>query len=433
MFIKGRLPLLLIAVLVLSFSHLSRAQVNNFLFSGYMRSGFGLDGHGHPMDVFRAPNAEAKYRLGNEAEAYMETLFGYKTSDGDKMNLETYVRFAFVTPTSKSNAFTTTMTVREAYVRMGGFLPRQKELTFWGGQRYYNRYDNHLNDFWYWDMSGFGGGVENIALGSSVRLSVAMLGGSIDDLQSNGNVYPEDYFVLNKTTFDFYLHDINWLGGKVAFTFDASRFTGDTVVTNEGPFLVESSFGWSAGLFYVYTFPEKGVNTFNIFYGRGAAENYKATMVRPMGLIIQPDDQIYISDMQRFRVMNDLRIDISDRFSLMAVAIYQKLDNGMKTRNHLDWFSMGLRPFWHFSRYFSLVGEIGMDYSRQEGLESGTLGKFTIAPQLSPLNKLLSRPALRAYFTWAVWSDEYVGMIAPHSFPDRNNGISVGIQMETWW
>jgi maltoporin len=117
----------------------------------------------------------------------------------------------------------------------------------------------------------------------------------------------------------------------------------------------------------------------------------------------------------------------------MAVAIYQKLNNGMKTRNHLDWLSMGFRPFWHFSRYFSLVGEIGLDYSRQEGLESGTLGKFTIAPQLSPLNRLLSRPALRAYFTWAVWSDEYVGMIAPHSFPDRNNGISVGIQMETWW
>ncbi len=425
--------ILLTVLFLLSGFRPAMSQVNNFLFGGYMRSGFGLDGKGHPMDFFKAPNAEAKYRLGNEAEAYMETMFGYETSDDHKMHFGTYVRFAFVTPTSKSNAFTTTLTVREAYVRMGGFLPRQKTLTFWGGQRYYNRYDNHLNDFWYWDMSGFGGGVEDIALGNRVKLSVAMLGGSIDDLQSNGNVYPEDYFVLNKTTFDFYLHDISLLGGTVAFTFDVSRFTGDTVVTNEGPFSVESSYGWSAGMFYRYLFDNGGQNTFNIFYGSGAAENYKATMVQPLGLIINPGDRILISKMSRFRIMNDLRVDISEHFSLMALAEYQHLNNGMTSHNKLDWFSMGFRPIWHFSRYFSLVTEMGLDYTQQEGMLSGSLGKFTIAPQLSPQNRLLSRPALRAYFTWAVWSDDYVGMIAPHSFPDRNNGISVGIQMETWW
>ena len=410
------------------------AQVNDFFFGGYMRSGFGLDGKGHPLDVFRAPNAEAKYRLGNEAEAYIETLFGYRSSDErKKMSMETHVRFAFVTPTSKSNAFTTTMTVREAFVRMGNFLPRQKELTFWGGQRYYNRYDNHLNDFWYWDMSGFGGGVERIALGNNVRLSVALLGGSIDDLQSNGNIYPEDYFVLNKTTLDLYLHEIPFLHGKLAFTFDLSRFTGDTVVTNEGPFFVESSYGWSSGIFYVRTLGDRGVNTFNVFYGQGAAENYKATMVRPIGLVVQPHDKVAISGMKRFRIMDDLRIDFSEHFSLMAVAIYQKLDNGMPEHSRLNWFSMGVRPFWHFSRYFSLVGEIGVDHTRQDGRLQGSLGKFTIAPQLSPRNQLLSRPALRAYFTWAVWSDDFTGMVAPHSFPDSNNGISVGIQMETWW
>ncbi len=409
------------------------SQISDFLFGGYMRSGFGLDGKGHPMDVFRAPNAEAKYRLGNEAEAYMETMFGYRNEDENHVNFETFIRFAFVTPTSKSNAFTTTMTVREAYVRMGGFLPRQKSLTFWAGQRYYNRHDNHLNDFWYRDMSGFGGGVEDIAFGRNVRLAVALLGGSIDELQPNGNVYPENYFVLNKTTLDLYLNSIPLWGGKLAFTVDVSRFTGDSIVTNEGPFSVESSYGWSVGVFHVLPFEKGGQNTFNVVYGTGAAENYKATMVRPLGLIIHPGDVVRTKEMRRFRIMNDLQVDFSARFSLMALAEYQKLRNGMPEHGELDWFSMGVRPIWHLSRYFSLVAELGMDHTRQEGMLSGTLGKFTLAPQLSPQNKLLSRPALRAYVTWAVWSDDFVGSVAPVSFPDSHQGLSFGIQMETWW
>jgi maltoporin len=59
----------------------SAQNADNFGFYGYFRSGFGLDGQGGPLDVFKAPGAEAKYRLGNEAEAYIEALFRYTTLD----------------------------------------------------------------------------------------------------------------------------------------------------------------------------------------------------------------------------------------------------------------------------------------------------------------------------------------------------------------
>ena len=38
-----------------------------------------------------------------------------------------------------------------------------------GQRRKYNdeRYDVHLNDFWYRDMSGFGGGFEDLMLGKA--------------------------------------------------------------------------------------------------------------------------------------------------------------------------------------------------------------------------------------------------------------------------
>ena len=37
-----------------------------------IRSGFGTDAKGQSLDVFKVPNSEAKYRLGNEAETYLE-------------------------------------------------------------------------------------------------------------------------------------------------------------------------------------------------------------------------------------------------------------------------------------------------------------------------------------------------------------------------
>jgi maltoporin len=44
---------------------------------------------------------------------------------------------------------------------------------------------------------------------------------------------------------------------------------------------------------------------------------------------------------------------------------------------------------------------------------SGALFKVTLAPQITPQVAALSRPSLRAYVTWARWSDGFVGRVAP--------------------
>src|SRR5579872_523860 len=50
-------------------------QVGAFEFHGYFRSGYGLNSDGGEQVAFQAPGAEAKYRLGNEAETYGELIF----------------------------------------------------------------------------------------------------------------------------------------------------------------------------------------------------------------------------------------------------------------------------------------------------------------------------------------------------------------------
>ena len=45
--------------------------------------------------------------------------------------------------------------------------------TAWAGTRYYKRESIYISDFFYWNPSGVGGGIEDINLGSDLRLSYA--------------------------------------------------------------------------------------------------------------------------------------------------------------------------------------------------------------------------------------------------------------------
>ncbi len=44
--------------------------------------------------------------------------------------------------------------------------------TLWAGKRFYQRHDVHMIDFYYWDISGPGAGLENVDLGFG-KLSLA--------------------------------------------------------------------------------------------------------------------------------------------------------------------------------------------------------------------------------------------------------------------
>lgn len=424
---------LFVSILLFASNFLHAQNYKNFGFFGYFRSGFGLDSKGKSMSPFKAPNAEAKYRLGNEAETYLETAFVYFMKDNNGASFDTRVLFAIVTPMSQSNIYQTTFSLREAYVVGRGLLKAFPETRFWAGQRYYDRYDLHLNDFWYRDMSGFGGGIENFKIGG-FKAALAYMGGSLDQLSPSGSMYPTNQFVINKSTVDLRIYDIKTSVGNLGLTATYSFLNGDSIVTDQGKYTLTDSKGWSLGLFYVIPFhKEESRNIFNIFYGTGAAENYRSVMTAPLGVSLKPGD-IYDSDeIKRFRIIDDFLMNVSSKFSIQSVLVYQDLDNGLETKNKYKWFSLGLRPIWHFNKYFSLAMELGWDYTNQDGGEDGSLFKITLAPQITPNNTVMSRPALRLFVTYAFWSDSFVGEISPLSFGNQKDGITFGIQAETWW
>ena len=65
--------------------------------------------------------------------------------------------------------------------------------------------------------------------------------------------------------------------------------------------------------------------------------------------------------------------------------------------------------------------------------EGGSLGIFTIAPTIKPRGGFFTRPELRAFATFAVWSDELKGAIGGSPYANQNYGWIFGVQAETWW
>jgi maltoporin len=408
-----------------------------FRFHGYLRSGYGVDKEGKGQQPFQAPLAGAKYRLGNEAETYLETVFAYGATMGADdsgaapAHVETQVRVAYVNPISQTSSFSSTFSLREAFARARGVWGSKPEAAFWAGERFYDRQDVHMNDFYYRDPSGFGGGVEDVPLGAHARLAVAWIGGSQDELDSNGQVRASE-FRFNKNTFDVRLYALPAGRLRLGLNLDVSKVNEGEVSTSGAPIVVEDSLGVSATGILECPF-RGGRYKAAVQYGNGAAYDFRSVLTVPAGRTFSPGEHVRPDDLWQFRVTNDLLMEQRGRWALQAVVVYQELENGAASNSRVRWLSVGARPVRQLGRFAAIALEAGWDHTKQGDLPSGSLFKVTVAPQITPALSFLSRPSLRAFVTWAHWSDTFRGQIAPATDPDAVRGIAVGVQMESWW
>ncbi|MFC1766665.1 maltoporin [Planctomycetota bacterium] len=416
-----------------------KRTTKDFDFQGYLRSGFGVNTYGDSMTPFQAPSSQAKYRLGNEAETYLEALFLTETPPEitqEKATFDTFIRLALSVPNTKTNTSSTQTSLRETYGIARGVLESMREATFWAGQRFYSRYDIHMNDFWFRDMSGFGGGIEKVPVaGDWANFSFAYLGGSIDELTSSGSQYQPDDFLMNMNSFDFGLSDIEVLGGALDSFFTVSHFSGDSFTDplTSVTYRLEDSTGVGVNLIHRKALTYKLDNTFAAQYGDGAASNFRAVMVAPVGLITNNQTTFYTDSTQRWRVLDSLLWDTGTPWSFMSLFVYEEGDYGLAGPSRTKWASGGFRPVYHIDRFFSVAIEAGIDYTENNRSTAGTLYKLTVAPQITPEAKHLSRPALRAFVTYGYWTDGFVGHVGGSSYGDDNHGLNAGIQLETWW
>ena len=53
--------------------------------------------------------------------------------------------------------------------------------------------------------------------------------------------------------------------------------------------------------------------------------------------------------------------------------------------------------------------------------------------RLEQVSKFFNRPVLRTFFTYANWSNGFRGLVGGVPYRNRTDGISYGVQAETWW
>jgi maltoporin len=398
-------------------------QVGLFEFHGYFRSGYGLDSEGGQQVAFQAPGAGAKYRLGNEAETYGELIFVNNWLNPDKSPGNAWMKTEVMIEANTTNSASYAnfpdgvgndqFRLREAFVQAGNVLEIQPHAKFWVGERYYRRQHIEIDDFYPLDMSGYGGGVEdfNVGIGS---MALAFLNGARPDIVTqNGN--------LAKSNIDVRLYDVRGPFGYWGAWFDYASSKGGK--TQSGT-VIPTTDGYGFGVRYQVLEWHGGYEQSSIQYGTGAASNFSTSL---------DDPTPYLNNSARLLFTEHLLVQPNDRFAIMPIFVYQKNKDGNPQHPWTQWESFGARPEIFFTKHLSLAFEAGVDHTSLPGQYEGWLRKFTFAPQIGAGRKFFSRPVLRAFVTYASWSDGFRGLVGGEPYLNRTSGLSFGVQAENWW
>ncbi|MEI8341665.1 MAG: carbohydrate porin [Verrucomicrobiota bacterium] len=404
-----------------------------FEFTGYLRSGYGVDGKGGQMVAFMAPGAGAKYRLGNEAETYGELGLIHNWLRQDDPLAAPYVKLevmmAFKTTQNGTYDSLTNsqagndIALRQAYVEAGNVIKSIPEIQIWGGQRYYRRYDININDFYYLDMSGYGAGIEDVPVGTFGKMALAWFGGSADQFQTQ-------YGKASKESFDLRLYDVDVPFGKAMFWIDYAMTNGggeilDVSNLNGSPISLQDTQGFAAGMIHRHEFNKDSYNQFSVQYGNSAAYNFATTM---------DTGSPNVKDTWRFRVTDHVTLEPSKWLSMQTAFVYEYTHYAGETNPENQWISLGTRPVIHITDIFSIALETGVDYVNSGPQNAdGYLWKITLCPQLSKGRLFFSRPVLRTFVTYAKWANGLKGKVGGTPYLGDTEGLSYGLQVEAWW
>ena len=399
------------SICIASVCLLAPLSANALEFAGYLRSGVGNSLNGGKQSCFKLPGAEAKYRLGNECEQYAELELRqdvYSFDDGSVLSVDgmasLYNQYNRQLTFQGDNG---TARLPQLYAQWSN-LPSLNGGSLWAGRRYYKRNDIHISDFYYWNQSATGAGIEDVLIGG-LKYSYA--------LSRKDNLYQENYV----TRHDFNVAGFNTNpGGQLEFGLSYL----------DKPERTDAHSGWAITAQHVQSEFLGGKNKFAVQYGEGSGT----------GLGYTGDFRLDNSS-KRYRIVEFFDWQITPRFGGQVEAVYQK--DFRPDGGNQEWLSLGVRPTYAISEQFKLVTELGHD---QVKAADGTrkLSKFTFAPTWSPKGPgFWARPEVRLYYTYASWNaaaqraanefDAGSALSDSGAFGSSRHGSNAGVQVEYWW
>jgi maltoporin len=392
---------------------LSSASAMAVDFHGYARSGIGWTNDGGEQQCHKLAGAGSKYRLGNECETYAELKLGqdlYKEND-QVFALDTNVAYSV----SQQNDWeSTTPAFREMNVQGKNLIAALPGANLWAGKRFYQRHDVHMIDFYYWDISGPGAGLENVDLGFG-KFSAAVTrdtetGGSSAFI--DGETKTKD---TNNDIFDLRLASLATNpGGTLELGADYGRANtadgyelADDASENGVLLTAEHTQSMMNGFNkFVVQYGTDAMTSWNNGHSQGASVNNNGSMVR---------------------VIDHGAISLNEKWDMMYVGLYQKTD--LDNDNGSTWYSAGIRPMYKWTPIMSTLLEAGYDHVKDQASdETNHQYKVTLAQQWQAGNNQWARPAIRLYTTYAKWNEKFNAGSAAD-----DNQLTFGAQFEAWW
>jgi maltoporin len=398
---------------------------------GYLRTGIGGNGGGGQQVCFQTPGLSYKFRLGNECENYAELQFDerlYKDKSGVEFLYSGML--AYVTPGGGDfeslKAGNSDIALRQNWIGAKG-LPFMGGAMVWVGKRYYHRNDLHMIDFFYWDPSGPGAGVDDIDLGP-VKLAYALFQNKNGDLHT---VWRHD---LRATGIAVNPNGALDLGLDLYY---AADHTGTASPGRET---------WSPWITVQHTQTDVlgGFNKIAFQWAQGTAASMN-----------QYPDTSATDKARQWRIVEHLVLQPVKEFSGTLAVVYQDTERFYGTDNNRKSLGIGVRPAFHVNDYFKLQAEVGFSQSQRKAIDGNTntrtasLTKLTFAPTITPAanpgGPVFTRPELRLFATYAFWNgaaqdDGIVGQgscsatgASTSPFNCDKNGVTFGAQLEAWW
>ncbi|UFH49544.1 maltoporin [Pseudomonas sp. KNUC1026] len=380
-------------------------------FAGYLRSGLGSTDNNHTQSCFALPGAQSKYRLGNECEQYAELELRQALAtfdDGSVLSIDgmasLHNRYGQALTFQGDNG---TVRLPQAYAQWSN-LPSLNGGSVWAGRRYYKRNDIHISDFYYWNQSATGAGVEDVKIGG-LKYSYAF--------SRKDNLYQKDY--VTRQDFNVGGFQTN-PGGELELGLSYL----------DKPSRRNAHAGWAVTAQHVQQDFLGGKNKLALQYGEGPGT----------GLGYTGDTALDDSN-KSYRVVEFFDWQVTPRFGGQFEAVYQK--DIRPDGSDQTWISVGIRPAYAITEQFKLVAELGHD---QVDAPGGTrkLSKATFAPTWSPKGPgFWTRPEVRLYYTYASWNaaaQRAANELAAGSalsdtgaFGTALHGANAGVQVEYWW
>jgi len=400
-------------------------------FHGYMRSGVGATAGGGDQACFQAAGAPAKYRLGNECETYAEIGLGQEVWKEGEQSF--YVDSMIAYNSRQANDWEATRTdtnggtnhpfdeggdvaIRQFNVVGHNLIASLPGADIWAGKRYYKRHDVHINDYYYWDVSGPGAGIEDIDLGFA-KASIAWIRNTDGDWTYQGSGTGTN---IANDTLDIRLAEIDVNpNGKLEIGYDY----GKANLTDEQ----ESDPGYTNQKGQLVTLEHTQANWFG-GYNKLAVQYGTDGIIGSSGR-----NSTGNSDGDMLRVVNQGVVGLTDNIEMMYVQIYE--DKDFDNDSGQKWLSFGVRPVYKWNETMSTALEFGYDRidPQADGERSRDLKKLTLAQQWSAGRSFWARPQIRVFATYAKWDGGRYQAASESIDAGDDDGLTFGVQAEAWW